>query len=48
MNDSMRENLSYFGLYMKLFKAKKNVVPEYVSFVGIPQKTVYVNPVVKL
>lgn len=32
MNDSMRENLSYFGLYMKLFKAKKNVVPEYVSF----------------
>lgn len=32
MNDSMRENLSYFGLYMKLFKAKKNVAPEYVSF----------------
>lgn len=32
MNDSMRENLSYFGLYMKLFKAKKNVEPEYVSF----------------
>ncbi len=32
MNDSMRENLSYFGLYMKLFKAKKNVVPEHVSF----------------
>lgn len=32
MNDSMRENLSYFGLYMKLFKAKKNVTPKYVSF----------------
>ena len=32
MNDSMRENLSYFGLYMKLFKAKKNVVPEHISF----------------
>lgn len=32
MNDSMRENFSYFGLYMKLFKAKKNVTPKYVSF----------------
>ncbi|MCQ2466673.1 MAG: alpha/beta hydrolase [Clostridia bacterium] len=32
MNDGLRENLSYFGLYMKLFKAKKSVVPEYVSF----------------
>ncbi len=32
MIDSMRENLSYFGLYMKLFKAKKNVVPEHISF----------------
>lgn len=32
MNDSMREYLSYFGLYMKLFKAKKNVAPEYVPF----------------
>ena len=32
MNDSMRENLSYFGLYMKLLKAKKTVNPEHVSF----------------
>ena len=28
MNDSMRENLSYFRLYKKMFSVKKNVKPE--------------------
>ena len=32
MNDSLRENLSYFGLYYKMFKAQKCVESEYVSF----------------
>ena len=32
MNDSMRENLSYFGLYRKMFQVKKSIVPEAVSF----------------
>ena len=32
MNDSLRESLSYFGLYMKMFSVKKTVKPEYVSF----------------
>lgn len=32
MNDSLRENLSYFGLYMKMFSVKKIVKPEHISF----------------
>ena len=32
MNDSFRESLSYFGLYMKMFSVKKTVKPEYISF----------------
>ncbi len=32
MNDSLRENLSYFGLYRKMLSVKKEVVAEYVSF----------------
>ena len=32
MNDSLRESLSYLGLYMKMFSVKKTVRPEYVSF----------------
>lgn len=32
MNDSMRENFSYFGLYRKMFSVKKIFVPQYVSF----------------
>lgn len=32
MNDSLRESLSYFGLYMKMFSVKKIVKPEYISF----------------
>ena len=32
MNDYMRENLSYFGLFMKMFRVKKRYIPEYVSF----------------
>lgn len=32
MNDSLRENLSYFGLYKKMFVAKKIVEPKSVSF----------------
>lgn len=32
MNDSLRESLSYFGLYMKMFAVKKTVKPEYISF----------------
>lgn len=32
MNDSMRENLSYFRLYKKMFSVKKNVKPEKFFF----------------
>ena len=32
MNDSLRENLSYYGLFMKMFSVKKTVKPESVSF----------------
>lgn len=32
MNDSMRENLSYFKLYKKMFSVKKNVKPEKIFF----------------
>ena len=32
MNDLTRESLSYFGLYAKMFRAKKKLVPEYLSF----------------
>lgn len=32
MNDLTRESLSYFGLYTKMFRAKKRLVPEYLSF----------------
>ena len=32
MNDSMRENLSYFRLYKKMFSVKKNVKPEKIFF----------------
>lgn len=32
MNDSLRENLSYFGLFMKMFSVKKTVQPEYISY----------------
>lgn len=32
MNDSLRENLSYFELFIKMFSAKKTVKPEYISF----------------
>ena len=32
MNDLTRESLSYFGLYAKMFRAKKRLVPEYLSF----------------
>lgn len=32
MNDFTRESLSYFGLYAKMFRAKKRLVPEYLSF----------------
>lgn len=32
MNDSLRENLSYLGLFMKMFSVKKTVKPEYISF----------------
>lgn len=32
MNDSMRENLSYFGLYRKMLQVKKIYKPEFVSF----------------
>ena len=32
MNDYMRENLSYFRLFMKMFRVKKKCIPEYVSF----------------
>ena len=32
MNDSLRESLSYFGLYKKMFRVQKNIIPESVSF----------------
>lgn len=32
MNDALRENLSYFGLYKRMFSVKKTILPEYVSF----------------
>ena len=32
MNDSLRESLSYFGLYKKMFSIKKTVNPESISF----------------
>ena len=32
MNDFLRESLSYFGLYKKMFRVKKQFRPEYVSF----------------
>lgn len=32
MNDSLRESLSYFGLFKKMFSVKKTVKPEYISF----------------
>lgn len=32
MNDFTRESLSYFGLYAKMFRTKKRLVPEYLSF----------------
>ncbi|MDD6038473.1 MAG: alpha/beta hydrolase [bacterium] len=32
MNDAMRENLSYFGLYRRMLRVKKTITPEAVSF----------------
>ena len=32
MNDSMRESLSYFGLYSKMLRVHKNISPESISF----------------
>lgn len=32
MKDSMRESLSYFGLYIRMFQVKKTVEPQAVSF----------------
>ena len=32
MNDYLRENLSYFGLYKRMFQVKKKYKPESVSF----------------
>ena len=32
MHDSIRESLSYFGLYRKMLRVKKSIVPESVSF----------------
>lgn len=32
MNDLLRENLSYFGLFMKMFSVKKAIKPECISF----------------
>lgn len=32
MNDSLRESFSYFGLYKKMIHARKNIIPESVSF----------------
>ena len=32
MNDSLRESLSYFGLYRKMFRIRKKYIPEKVSY----------------
>ena len=32
MNDSLRESLSYFGLYKKMFGVQKKIIPDVVSF----------------
>ena len=32
MNDYMRESLSYFGLYIKMFRIRKKYVPEEISY----------------
>ena len=32
MNDSLRESLSYFGLYRKMFQVKRKYKPEMVSY----------------
>ena len=32
MDDSIRESFSYFGLYRKMLRVKKSIVPELVSF----------------
>ncbi len=32
MNDSMRESLSYFGLYSKMHRVQKNISPKSISF----------------
>ena len=32
MNDSLRESLSYFSIYKKMFRVQKNIIPESVSF----------------
>lgn len=32
MHDSIRESFSYFGLYRKMLRVKKSIVPELVSF----------------
>lgn len=32
MKDSTRESLSYYGMFWKMFRFKKEVTPEYVSF----------------
>ena len=34
MNDSLRESLSYFGLYRKMFRIRKKYIPEKVSYGG--------------
>ena len=32
MKDSIRESLSYFGLYSKMLRVRKNIIPESVTF----------------
>ena len=32
IHDSLRENFSYFGLYMKMLSVKKTVHPEHISY----------------
>ena len=32
MNDSLRENLSYFGIYRRLIKNKRTIKPERVKY----------------
>ena len=32
MKDSIRESLSYFGLYSKMLRVRKNIIPESVAF----------------